>query len=310
MIRDNYINENKYLLAMITKIDESLLLPDYNSAQKIHTALANKALYNILIDVDNTFGYTSPELHSMQKKLILEQVAQSYPLVDEILSRKILSSNHPTIFKEKESFICDVSHLKNHPITLFGIHEFLRAVRHKPQPADNEEPFFKIDGKSISFDYLHSAHSTLVHNTNLSKTHDKSYILANPLIPSSVIGLCSGYGLATGSDFTPLKIATLSSCAGLTSLLAIKAADRLQYGRKLNVTAPWNTELYLDTNLRIFADNPELLHMATRDTIPRPQILGIKINSFYYTSILELEDRNFQSNLRARYQAAKEKRVA
>lgn len=74
--------------------------------------------------------------------------------------------------------------------------------------------------------------------------------------------------------------------------------NRTDYGRRLTATAPWNSSLYVDTNLVLLSDHPDDLHLGSRAVVPHPQVAGWKLKSPDYPLVRQLSGGSYYASLK------------
>jgi hypothetical protein len=264
--------------------------PDPNAATTLRE-IRSASLYHHLLTFEDGQNRVHQDLVP-KKQAALELIVAHNPLARAIAARRPLASPHPLLQN---------SPFNGQPVTCFAVHELLRRTRFNRDFADLSSPgVLTLDGERVSHDQLLSWYQELVPNTNLTKAYDRSFLIENPAVAPVLGGILVG-GF-TAMDAEPEQWPQVIG-AGIVGAGVIGAIlfglNRANYGRRLTATAPWNSSLYVDTNLVLLSDHPDELHLGSRAVVPRPQVAGWKLKSKYYPLIRQLADGAYYHNLKA-----------
>jgi len=305
-IKGSFINlfAGKYITTnrcFPSKMDtESTFMRGLETKARITFELSQNSPYYLLREIDDTLGFSQPPQLARQKRLVLETLCDDNLLAKAVYDKKTMRSDHPKLRKIAKGTL----DFNETPVTLFGVHEFLRHARYLQTPGEDEKQFFEIDGEAVSYEKLLERFEAIIPNTNLTKVNDKSYLLTHPLIVPVASGLLTAASLYEKDKENSFgKIVLAGAITGSIAAAVTKSIDRHKYGRDISKTAPWNATLYMDTHVALFRDKPDLLYIANRQTIPRPEVLGLKWNSLYYPHVKAILDGTYISVLNANYAA-------
>jgi len=255
--------------------------------------IRSESLYAELLTFENEQKVVHPE-YNKSKRELLELIVAHNPLAQAIVDCQRLTSP------------CDSLRylpFNGLPVTCFGVHEFLRKTRFNRDFADAGSPGELFLGDTrVSFDRLLSLYKELVPNTNLEKAYNRSFFLENPLVAPVLSGVVVG-GI-TAIDSEPGQLPHIIGAGGVGAAVIgaiLFGLSRHKYGRDVTKTAPWNSSLYVDTHLAMLRDHPHELFMASRATIPRPKVAGLKLPIAYYPEAIGVIDGTYYSNLREKY---------
>jgi hypothetical protein len=256
--------------------------------------------YYPLIQIDGELATNTPQNVSSKKKEMLEVLVEISWLAKAVYDKNVITISQGSLKKRS------IYQLEGQPITFFGAHELLRKTRNIGPQEDEMAKLFNIGSRSVSYEDLRRQLSIAIPNTNLTRKTNNEQYLTNPLFPATSIALLTAIVMAREMEGTTTSaIAATSLGVGALTGAGSWIYDRIKYGRSVFKTAPWNAELYVDTNIAVLRADPSKLYMANRNVIPRPEILGLKFDSAYYPLVQGLQSQNFMKNLQAKYAAHK-----